>query len=116
MTINTMLSKMESDNMTPAGKNILRILKEESMPMSALLTYFMETPNLFETWCAIERNQGLYSFQIPVQYWNFITGFMPPEYDFQLTTDDGCLFYDCYYDADYRDPTEPDRYIYLAIR
>jgi hypothetical protein len=111
--INTEINFMESPTMSTVGKEIVHILKDTGK-ISEVLDYFNENPNIFNPWSAIERDQHLYQFRIPVQYWNLMTGFSEPDYDFRLTTDDGCIFYDCYFDADYRDPTEPDRYIYIA--
>jgi hypothetical protein len=108
----TMLTSTENGYLTDTGNNIMQVLND-TRSMHSLYCY-LKNNKLFEKYEAIERNQEHYLYQIPVSVWTELTGLVP-EWFFRVTLDDGSLFYDSFFDADYKEYDEPDRYIYLSL-
>ena len=106
------ITSTDNGRLTETGNIIMQILNETSS-MEAVYQFFKRNKH-FEDYEAIERNQQHYRYQIPVDVWTSVTGLVP-EWFFRVTMVDGSLFYDRFFDADYKDYDEPDRYIYLSL-
>lgn len=114
MTAAAILTIVSTDNggLTDIGNSIMQILNE-TRSMEALYRFFKRNKH-FEQYEAIERNQTHYRYQIPIEEWTAVTGLVP-EWFFRVTLDDGSLFYDRFFDADYKEYDESNRYIYLSL-
>lgn len=108
----SMITATENGFLTDIGNNIMQVLND-TRSMHALYCYFKNS-KLFEDYEAVERNHQHYCYQIPVSKWTELTGLVP-EWFFRVTLDDGSLFYDRFFDVDYKEYNEPNRYIYLSL-
>ena len=107
------MSSIGSTGITERGNTIMQILND-TQSMQVLYKFFKETGIFARYEESNERHQEEYYYQIPVDVWTTATGLVP-EWFFRVTMDDGTLFYDRFFDADYKDYDSPDRYIYLSI-
>ena len=103
------ISASDIGGTTDTGYNIMQIL-DNKLSMQALYAYFKET-GIFEFY---EEENDRYYYQIPVEVWTAVTGIVPG-WLFRITLDDGSLFYERFFNADYTDYESPDRYIYLSL-
>ncbi|NBV29067.1 hypothetical protein EBS02_08660 [bacterium] len=107
------MSSIGSTGITDTGNIIMQIIND-TQSMQALYN-FMKESGLFEYYEETnERHQVEYYYQIPVETWTAITG-LEPDWFFRVTMEDGSLFYDRFFDADYKEYDMPDRYIYLSL-
>lgn len=107
------MSSIGSTGITETGNTIMQILND-TQSMQSLCKFFKET-GIFARYEELnERHQEQYYYQIPIEVWTTITGFVP-EWFFRVTMEDGTLFYDRFFDADYKEYDSLDRYIYLSI-
>jgi hypothetical protein len=96
---------------TTIGSEIMTVLQKDNS-VAALISY-IEKNGLFDTWKAIERDEFLYKYQIPLDEWTRITGLEKLYRYHRDEYADGVLFVSCYYDADYKEHDSID-YMYLA--
>jgi len=107
------MTGIETGGITKTGTTIIQLLND-TLSMQELYGYFKEA-RIFEFYEEMnERHQAHYYYQIPVEVWTAVTG-LAPEWFFRVTMDDGSLFYDRFFDADYREYDESNRYIYLSL-
>jgi len=109
----TNMSAIDSGGITKTGTTIIQLLND-TQSMRELYRFFKEY-GVFEFYEEMnERHQAHYYYQIPVEVWTAVTG-LAPEWFFRVTMEDGSLFYDRFFDADYKEYDEPERYIYLSL-
>jgi hypothetical protein len=96
---------------TTIGLEMMSVLQNNNS-VAALISY-IENNQLFETWKAIDRDDYLYQYQIPLDEWARITGLEKPLRYHRVEYADGSMFVNCYYDADYKEHDSID-YMYLA--
>jgi hypothetical protein len=107
------MSAIEPGGITETGNNIIQLLND-TLSMQKLYSFFKET-GIFEFYEEMnERHQAHYYYQIPSEVWTAVTG-LSPEWFFSVTMEDGSLFYNRYFDSDYRDFDEKYRFIYLSL-
>lgn len=107
------MSAIGSQGITETGNIIMQILND-THSMQVLYKFFKES-GIFSRYEELnERHQQHYYYQISVKEWTTVTG-LTPEWFFRVTMEDGTLFYDRFFDADYKDYDSSDRYIYLSL-
>ena len=86
---------------------------QKKMNIRFMLDYINEN-KLFEECKAMERDEHLYLYQIPMEQWKKITGFGELPYNERIEMEGGVMFSYCYYEADYTEHDSPT-YMYLAV-
>jgi hypothetical protein len=96
---------------TTIGREMMTVLQNDNS-VAALISY-IEKNGLFDTWKAIERDEFLYNYQIPLDEWTRVTGLEKLSRYQRVEYADGAMFVNCYYDADCKEHDSID-YMYLA--
>jgi len=96
---------------TTTGLEIMTVLQKDNS-VADLISY-IDKNGLFDTWKAIERDEFLYKYQIPMDEWIRITGLEKLSRYHRVEYADGAMFVNCYYDADSKEHDSID-YMYLA--
>lgn len=112
--------------MTTTLGNTLMTLLNDVDGMKKLITY-LEENNIFEDDKAIERETDKFNYRIESDKWTKLTGIdrydLPQHPTHQITGNselfqmpqDGVIWVDHYFDADYKEYDLPERYVYLAL-
>jgi|LauGreDrversion2_5_1035112.scaffolds.fasta_scaffold440553_1 hypothetical protein len=96
---------------TTIGREMMTVLQNNNS-VADLISY-IEKNGLFDSCKAIERDEFLYNYQIPLDEWARITGLEKPSRYHRTEYADGAMFVNCYYEADYKEHDSID-YMYLA--
>jgi len=97
-------------------ENIEANLQIQIDSIQVLLAYIKEIElfDKYKTASYNEEHEKMYPYQIPLEIWNSMTHLQIMD-GICLEFDDGAIFVDRYFDADYCDYDMPTRYVYICV-